>query len=586
MCRVSLNVRRAAAAGRRHLPTGSVTNGRSNRFVAAPLAIVLLAASHNAIAQAPIGAGGQIQQIPPAPVPEKATPELSVPQRHVPPIAAPDNTRFVVNSLQVTGQTRFTEAELIAAANFHQNRQMTLPELQSMAANITSYYNQRGYFVAQAYLPPQDITDGAVTIAVIEGRYGEINLNNHAPVSNVVITRVLDGLHTGDLVNAAPLERRLLIISDIPGVVVNSTLAPGAAVGTSDLIVNVTPAPRISGSVEADNWGNPYTGAYRLGGTINYADPFGIGDVVSLRALGSTTGGLGYGRISYQAQAGDATVGVAFTGFTYHLGKQFTDLYAHGNEGIASVYASYPIIRSYSNNLAVLVDFDERFFQDDIGVPSIGVGKRASVIIVQLSGDHRDSFGGGGWSTYAIAGTFGDLDIETQAARTADAETARTYGGYAKVSGSVSRLQHLIGPLSLYGEVRGQLAAKNLDISEQMELGGANGVRAYPEGEAYGDQGYIATLEARLLLPRWQGPLPGQVQLITFVDTGSVDIRHSPYGGGQNNLTRTGVGGGIVWSQINNFAVTATYAHMVGGAAATSYPDDSGQFWVQLVKYF
>ena len=33
-----------------------------------------------------------------------------------------------------------------------------------------------------------------------------------------------------------------------------------------------------------------------------------------------------------------------------------------------------------------------------------------------------------------------------------------------------------------------------------MELGGAYGVRAYPEGEAFGDTGYIATTEARLML--------------------------------------------------------------------------------------
>jgi hemolysin activation/secretion protein len=157
---------------------------------------------------------------------------------------------------------------------------------------------------------------------------------------------------------------------------------------------------------------------------------------------------------------------------------------------------------------------------------------------------------------------------------------------YAKLSFSASRLQNIIGPLSLYGAIRGQVASKNLDISEQMELGGANGVRAYPEGEAYGDDGYVATLEARLLLPKWPEKLPGRVQLITFVDNGYVRVNNFPFASGPNDLTRTGVGVGVIWSAPNNFLVTATYAHLVGGVRATSYPDNSGMFWVQIVKYF
>jgi hemolysin activation/secretion protein len=498
----------------------------------------------------------------------------------------PSGASFAVRALHVTGQTQFSEAELIAATAFKPDSKLTLPELRGMVASITSYYNERGYFVAQAYLPPQDITDGVVTIAVIEGRYGQVALQNRTKVADVVFTRVLDGLNSGDLVNTAALERRLLILSDVPGVTVNSTLAPGTAVGTSDLVVNLTPTPRISGSVEADNWGNPYTGAYRLGGTINYAEPLGIGDVLSLRVLTSTTGGLAYGRASYQAQVGDATVGVAFTAFYYDLGKQFSALDAHGTEEIVSLYASYPLIRSYNDNLNVLVDFDERLFQDKIGATSTSANKRASAVTVELSGNHRDSFGGGGFSTYSIAGTFGALDIQSGAARAVDDQGARTSGAYAKLSGGVSRLQNLIGPLSLYGSVRGQAAFKNLDISEKMELGGANGVRAFPEGEAYGDQGYIATLEARLLLPKWPGPVPGRVQLIAFVDTGHVTVSQSAFARGKNDLGRSGAGVGVTWFDTNNFAVTVTYAHMIAGTKATSYPDDSGQLWVQLVKYF
>jgi hemolysin activation/secretion protein len=548
--------------------------------------VSLLSVSHSVFAQQVVGAGGQIQQIPSAPVFQKSLPELPFEQSKPAVHSVGPGQRILVNSLHVMGATRFSEAELIAATDFNPGAQLSLDDLRAMASKITALYNANGYFVAQAYLPPQNIKDGVVTIAVIEGHYANINLVNQTNVRDGAFQDVLDGLNTGDPVIIDPLERRLLIMSDIPGVEVASTLAPGTTVGTSDLTVDITPGPRVTGSLEADNWGNPYTGAYRLGGTVNLNEPLNIGDVLSARFLASTSGGMDYGRVSYQAQVEDATVGVAYTVFYYHLGEEFSTLDANGSEQVASLYGSYPLIRSYNNNLYLLLDFDLRTFQDKIGITSSTIDKQAYVMIAGLSGDSHDDFGGGGWNTYSLFGAFGDLDIQTPSARLADALTARTDGAYAKFSYSVSRLQHVVGPLSLYGEVRGQFAAQNLDISEKMELGGAEGVRAYPEGEAYGDQGYIATLEARLLLPKWVDKMPGETQLVGFVDTGSVTFNKSPWVPGQNDTTRSGVGAELIWAAPNDFSATVAYAHELGDQRATSAPDRFGRFWVQLVKYF
>jgi len=549
-------------------------------------AVALIVMSQNALAQAPIGAGGQIQQIPQAPAVRNSIPDLPIKRDKTVTVPEAAGPKFPVTSLHVTGQTHFSEAELIAATGFKPGSELSLADLRGLASKITDLYDRSGYFVAQAYLPPQDIKDGVVTIAVIEGRYGKISLDNQTNVSNAVISDVLDGLNSGGPVVVAPLERRLLIISDIPGAEVESTLAPGSAVGTSDLKISVVPGQSVTGSVEGDNAGNPYTGVYRFGGTVNFNEPLGFGDVLSARVLASTTGGLEYGRLSYQAQLGDATVGAAYTAFEYRLGRQFTVLHASGSEQIASLYGSYPLIRSYHDNLYGLLDFDFRTFRDKIGATSSITDKQAWVIMPGISGDHHDMFGGGGWDSYALIASFGNLDIQSPLARAVDAATAKTNGAYAKLAFSVSRLQQLIGPLSLYGAVRGQIASKNLDVSEKMELGGAYGVRAYPEGEAYGDEGYIATLEARLLLPRWLEKLPGEMQLIGFVDTGSVTVSKSPWYSGSNSATRSGAGVGLTWASTNNFMASATYAWELGNTPATSAPDSFGGFWVQAVKYF
>ena len=548
------------------------------------IAAALLATGQTAYAQQPPVAG-QLQQIPPANVPLGSAPEIRI-ERPDPAVdAVAEGSSIRVDALRVTGATLFTEAELVAAADFTPGRDLTLPELRNAAARITRFYNDRGYVLAQAYLPAQDVVGGTVTITVIEGRYGAIELRNQSGVSDAVAAGVLSGLNSGAPVAIAPLERRLLLLSDIPGVAVHSTLSPGAEVGSSDLTVDLTRAPRIFGSLEADNAGNRYTGAYRFGGAVNFANLTGLGDLISLRLLASTEG-LAYGRAAWQAPLGDATVGAAYTHLQYDLGREFEVLDAGGTADIFSAFASYPLIRSRSANLYALASFDAKFLSDEIGLVSQVSDKESRALTVGLRGDSRDGFGGGGWNTGSWSWTSGELDIESPFERAADAVTARTQGGFNKLQYAVSRLQTVSGPLSLYGSLRGQMATDNLDPSEKMELGGAYAVRAYPEGEAYGDEGYVATVEARLALDQWTGSLPGRFQLIGFVDAGEVDFAHDPWFAGSNHARRSGVGAGLVWSGPDDLFVRVTYAHRLGDQIATSGPDDSGRAWFQIVKLF
>ena len=548
------------------------------------IAAALLATGQTAYAQQPPVAG-QLQQIPPANVPLGSAPEIRI-ERPDPAVdAVAEGSSIRVDALRVTGATLFTEAELVAAADFTPGRDLTLPELRNAAARITRFYNDRGYVLAQAYLPAQDVVGGTVTITVIEGRYGAIELRNQSGVSDAVAAGVLSGLNSGAPVAIAPLERRLLLLSDIPGVAVHSTLSPGAEVGSSDLTVDLTRAPRIFGSLEADNAGNRYTGAYRFGGAVNFANLTGLGDLISLRLLASTEG-LAYGRAAWQAPLGDATVGAAYTHLQYDLGREFEVLDAGGTADIFSAFASYPLIRSRNANLYALASFDAKFLSDEIGLVSQVSDKESRALTVGLRGDSRDGFGGGGWNTGSWSWTSGELDIESPFERAADAVTARTQGGFNKLQYAVSRLQTVSGPLSLYGSLRGQMATDNLDPSEKMELGGAYAVRAYPEGEAYGDEGYVATVEARLALDQWTGSLPGRFQLIGFVDAGEVDFAHDPWFAGSSHARRSGVGAGLVWSGPDDLFVRVTYAHRLGDQIATSGPDDSGRAWFQIVKLF
>jgi hemolysin activation/secretion protein len=548
-----------------------------------PLALVALAQS--ALAQQPPSAGGQLQQIPPTPVAPRPPPEIRIQPPATPSAEGADQVKINVRGLRVSGNRVYSEPELIAIAGFRPGSELSLADLRVMADRITAHYRAHGYFVALAYLPQQEVKDNVVTIAVSEGQYRNVTVNNTSKLADRVVRANLGGINSGDPILLDPLESRLLLMSDVPGVNVSSTLVPGASVGTSDLLVDITPGRLVSGSVDVDNAGNYYTGEWRLGATVNVNNPLGQGDVASLRLLTSGEG-LKYARASYELQVGRGHVGVAYSQLDYRLGKEFESLGAHGTAKIASVFGRYPLIRSRDNNLYAQLAYDAARFQDIIDTVPLVTDRKTDVLRASLYGDRADRLGGGGQTAYGITLSTGTLDIQTPAALAIDAVTARSNGSFGKLSFNLARSQSLGGPFSLYAGLNGQLASKNLDVSEKMELGGMYAVRAYPEGEAYADEGVVLTLEGRMELPRLWDRMPGHMQLIAFADAGSVRTNHEPWTAVDNRRSLSGAGLGAAWSDPGNFMLRAYYAVKLGSERAISSPDKSGRFWIQGVKYF
>lgn len=548
------------------------------------LLLCLLASSAPALwAQQPPSAGSQLQQIPQPPsLPPKAA-EIRIENGKQAPLPLADQTSVRVDALRITGAHAFAEAALLEASGFKAPAVMTLADLRSLAQRVSDYYHAQGYFVAKAYLPAQDIKDGLVTLAVLEGRYGAVTIRNESRLKDSVAIRLIEPTPT-DPVTLTPLERSLLLLNDLPGVQVRSTLMPGASVGSSDLVLDVAPGPLVSGSVEGDNQGNRYTGSNRVGASLNLNNPSGYGDVASLRVL-SSGAGMNYVRVAYQMQVERAKVGMAYALLDYRLGKEFDSLQAHGTAGIASVYGSYPLQRSRQSNLSMQLSFDSKSLHDQVDTTNLSQKKEAQVLMLSLVGDRRDTFGGAALTTYSWTATTGNIDLQDSAARAVDAATAHTQGSYGKFGFNLARLQSAGDSVQIYAAVSGQVATKNLDVSEKMQLGGANAVRAYPEGESYADQGVLLTLEARYALPV-SDAVPGQMQLVGFIDTGSVTFNRENWALGNNTRTLSGAGVGLKWSVGNDFNVKAFYALKVGSEAATSAPDASGRFWLQAVKYF
>jgi len=409
-----------------------------------------------------------------------------------------------------------------------------------------------------------------------------VHITNSAGVKGAALAP-LAALRPGEATRDATLERNLLLLSDLPGVEVQTTLKPGATLGASDLLVDVAPGRRLGGSIDFNSFGDRYSGQYRLGGTVNLNNPLLVGDQASVRLMTSDAG-MRYLRASYQLPINGlgTRIGVAASDMSYRLGAKLAPLNASGEAQTSSLYLLHPFVRSRRFNLYGELQYDHKKLDDRIDAASIVVNKRLANWIAGISGDLQDELGGGGTNSFSLTYTAGDLRLDTVTAAL-DTATARSSGRFAKYSFSWLRLQRLTDAASLYFSGAGQLASKNLDSSEKLTLGGANGVRAYPQGEASGDQGYLLTLEARYIVPlAW----PGIWQITAFVDSGQVNINRNTWAEGKNTRTLTGAGVGLNVTQSQGWALRASLAWKAGTAPPTSDVDRSPRGWIQLLKTF
>ncbi|REE18337.1 hemolysin activation/secretion protein [Paraburkholderia sp. BL27I4N3] len=556
---------------------------RTRLCLAIAFATAAFAAYGQARAPAVNGGGQLLQQVPqPSLQPPPSNLDLTI----QPPQNAPaDNTKtFPVRRIDITGNTELPTNLLHDAVAQGEGRDLTLSDLNALAERISDVYHQHGFPLATAYVPAQTIESGVVRIDVAEARFGAVSLNNESRVSNRVLGNTLSALQTGQPVSEFELERTLLLMQDIPGAVVGSTLRPGEQVGTSDLLVNVTSQQRVTGDAGVDNFGDPYSGRVRGSGNLNINGLFDQGDLLDFSAL--TSGhGMTYGRMDYRylLNGQGTTLGATVSGLDYHLGSDLTELESHGSAFVGGVVLAQPLIRNTRGNLYGQLEYDFRRLNDNIDVIGLQNDRHTNSLTTTLAGDELDSMG---VVNAHLAMTWGVLSANNLQTDIVDQLGADTAGHYVKLSLSLSRLQQLTRNDALYFGFSGQMASKNLDTSEQFYLGGPDSVRGYDVGVLSGSRGYLATFEYRR--DETFQAIPGIWQFSAFVDTGWVQQFKNVFVPGPNTGQLSSAGFSVQWNGPDKLLVTASVALPFGRTPEilSANANTSVHCWLQLRKGF
>lgn len=552
--------------------------------------VVSLTVPAAALAQSTPDAGSVLRQIegdrrpalPPEPAPELAPAP--------PPLESIGGATVTAAAFRFAGNTLLSSAELEQHVAAFVGKPLDFAGLQNAAIAAATAYRDAGW-VVRAYLPRQDVTSGVITIQIVEATFGGVRFEG-APERAATdrLGRIVERAQpVGAAVNAAQLDRSLLLINDLPGVTATGRLAAGRGDTETDLVVAVEDGPLVSGNVALDNAGARYTGESRVIGTASLDNRLGLGDRAEALLLSSR--GSNYARLAFDLPLGSRgwRLGASASHLDYEIvTDEFAALDAHGTSTSVGFDASYPLVRSRLTNLYLDLDVAKRRFDNRFG-GATATDYSSQTTAVGLMGNRYDRLKGGGVTAYGVTLVGGTLDLDGSPNQAADALTTRTAGSFGKVMLTASRLQTLTDRVSLFGSVERQIADGNLDSSERLYLGGSQGVRAYPESEAGGSEGTLVNIEARTRLTP-------SVGLTGFVDWGKVRVHDDndfPGAPALNSIELKGFGAAVAWRATMGLQLQATVARRSGRNpnAAPNGDDQDGslvenRIWLQVSMPF
>lgn len=397
------------------------------------------------------------------------------------------------------------------------------------ARELEGAYAKAGYVLARVILPPQKLVDGArLKLTLIDGYIERIETKDVPDLVRERIGAVVGPLQGRRGLTLAEIERRVLLAGDTPGVILQSTLAPGTGLGATILVIEAKQQP-LSGFLSGDNTLSKTLGRWTMGVGLDLNSVLTLGDLIYLRANGDPSAGTSGFLSAYprnRALAAGFVLPIGVDGLTFNVEAAHARTNPIPVEGIArnddferlSGRLRYPFIRLRALNLNGEIAFDAANDQQNLVIgDAINFPLSLDrVRVLRFTGDGRWEADWGGVFTGRVTASFG---LEALGARTADEASAilplsRQFAnaGFQKLEASASYGQLLADHLAIDVFARGQTSlGQALVLSEQIGVASPTGLSSFDAGTLQGDSG--VSLRGEISSP-WSLPLfPDPVQV-------------------------------------------------------------------------
>ena len=419
-----------------------------------------------------------------------------------------DVDTFIVEKFIYQGNTLVTEEQLNKIFNPLLNKNISFADLKLALDEISILYEDLG-LVGIGRLPSQDITEKELVIEIIEAKFGSVQFEtlDETIVYNVnpyiVEDIILNKNKSGSSLNTKKLDEALLIASDLDGILVNQSLKPGKNPGETDTFVRIINQPKYSGLITYDNFGSNTTGHKRTLINNSFLSPTGIGDRFDLSILKTDeeylkTNGSRYLSVNYQRPINNSGTKVSLNSsvLKYMVIEGDTkgqDL--NGGSFSTKLDLTHPLIRSRTTTLRGNFGLEKKHFynkqKDDFSSEY-----NTYNLFVGSNFEQNTNFIFGGVLSGFITTNFGYNDYTNSIQSFKDTKNfEKSENEHVKLNLNLNYTQFFNDKLTGIFKLNSQISESNLDSSQKLYLGGAEGVRAYPSSEGSGDNGILINNE-------------------------------------------------------------------------------------------
>jgi len=471
----------------------------------------------------------------------------------VPPETLPEGAPATirVERFEVEGSTVFDEEDFAEALAEFLNRPLSFAELFRARSAVTQLYTDNGYITTGAFIPPQELSDGIVTIRVVEGRIEDIQVAGTERLNPGYIRSRL-ALAAGPPLNINRLQEALQLLQLDPLIErLSSELSAGTRPGTNLLEVEVVEADTFQIGVNLNNNRSPSVGSFRRGVTLTQANFLGLGDALS-SSYNNTDGSDNF-NISYTVPINPRNGTLRFAyGVTSSqvIEEPFEILDIESTSRFYELTIRQPLHQTPAEEFALGLTFSRQESSStllDIPFPlSAGAefSGRTRVSALRFfqewtSRSERTVFAARSQVSFGV-GIFGVTD-----------NPSPPDSFFLSWRGQAQWVQLLDRDTLLLIRADAQLSDRPLLPLEQFGIGGQETVRGYRQDLLLADNAFLASAELRYPILRLAND--GLVQIVPFFDIATA--WNSADTDTLNPRTLSSLGVGLRWQQGDNLTM-------------------------------
>lgn len=431
--------------------------------------------------------------------------------------AASTKPLLVLTGVEIEGAHAVDQVALSEAYAPYIGRTMSQVDLEEMASAISEKYRAAGYHLSRALILPQDVKNGTIHVRLVEGVLSEIRVVGDTG-NRFGVYDTLSDLLAERPSRLSSLERKLLIISELPGLKIVDTGIEEISESSGNFRLTIkVDTWGIYASLGIDNSGTRAVGPFQSYASANFNSYLSAGDTLGLNisTVPNATRDLREGRISYDTPIGRDSFKLGANG-------SYSEVWPDDSRRAVETHITnqtYALRGSYSpvQTRALTINLFSAFsYTDETETNDFGTVYKDRVRVVRAGVDVRaqDPFNGSNYATAALrrglnvfAATQGNDPFSSQW----DAGPNFSVFEYA-----YTRYQQFNEFFSAKASVSGQVAFNPLFSSQRFYLGGAG----FGPGYYSGDNGVSGVFELRFdkaVASSWFN----KFQLYVFIDGGA-----------------------------------------------------------------